>query len=85
MIQMVDATELSTSSGTPSTGAEAGVHGLAAAEQEIPVTDDAGATEAAVEPDFEKEKDYDAARAEHNARRGKSLVDKSVDTELAIH
>ncbi|GKB83027.1 hypothetical protein Tco_0949922 [Tanacetum coccineum] len=71
---MVDATELSTSSGTPSTverspldfsnedapppvtqGAEAGVHGPTAAEQEIPVTDDAEATEAAVEPDLEKE------------------------------
>ncbi|GJY44743.1 hypothetical protein Tco_0432956 [Tanacetum coccineum] len=37
------------------TGAEVGVHGLAAAKQEIPVTDDAGATEAAVEPDIEKE------------------------------
>ncbi|GKD44110.1 hypothetical protein Tco_1268755 [Tanacetum coccineum] len=36
-------------------GAEAGVHGPAAAEQEIPVTDDAGATEAAVEPDLKKE------------------------------
>ncbi|GJX69156.1 hypothetical protein Tco_0304883 [Tanacetum coccineum] len=36
-------------------GAEAGVHGPAAAEQEIPVTDDAGATEAAVAPDLEKE------------------------------
>ncbi|GJS91341.1 hypothetical protein Tco_0773977 [Tanacetum coccineum] len=74
VIQMVDATELSTSSGTPSTmerspldfsnedapppvtqGAEAGVHGPTAAEQEIPVTDDAEATEAAVEPDLEKE------------------------------
>ncbi|GKF18091.1 hypothetical protein Tco_0063009, partial [Tanacetum coccineum] len=38
---MVDATELSASSGTPSTGAKAGVHGLTAGEQEIPVTDDA--------------------------------------------
>ncbi|GJX28810.1 hypothetical protein Tco_0236889 [Tanacetum coccineum] len=75
VIQMVDATELSTSSGTPSTverspldfskkdappppltqGAKAGVHGPTAAEQEIPVTDHAGATEAAVAPDLEKE------------------------------
>ncbi|GJU33110.1 hypothetical protein Tco_1176699 [Tanacetum coccineum] len=74
VIQMVDATELSTSSGTPSTverspldfsnedapppltqGVDAGVHGPAAAEQEIPVTDDAGATEATVEPNLEKE------------------------------
>ncbi|GKB83388.1 hypothetical protein Tco_0950283 [Tanacetum coccineum] len=74
MIQIVDATKLSTSSGTPSTmerspldfsnedaplpltqGAEAGVHGPAMTEQEIPVTDDAGATKAAVEPDLEKE------------------------------
>ncbi|GKB77279.1 hypothetical protein Tco_0944174, partial [Tanacetum coccineum] len=37
-------------------GAEAGVYWHpAAAEQEIPVTDDAGATEAAVEPDLKKE------------------------------
>ncbi|GKB63006.1 hypothetical protein Tco_0919192 [Tanacetum coccineum] len=74
VIQMVDATELSTSSGTPSTverspldfsnedapppvtqGVDTGVHGSAAAEQEIPVTDDAGATEATVEPNLEKE------------------------------
>ncbi|GJR84149.1 hypothetical protein Tco_0154934 [Tanacetum coccineum] len=74
VIQMVDETELSTSSGTPSTverspldfsnedapppvtqGAEAGVHGPTAAEQEIPVTDDAEATEAVVDPDLEKE------------------------------
>ncbi|GKD16513.1 hypothetical protein Tco_1205671 [Tanacetum coccineum] len=34
---------------------DAGVHGPAAAEQEIPVTDDAGATEATVEPNLEKE------------------------------
>ncbi|GKB76937.1 hypothetical protein Tco_0943832 [Tanacetum coccineum] len=74
VIQMVDATELSTSLGIPSTverspldfsnedapppvtqGAEARVHGPIAVEQEIPVTDDAEATEAAVEPDLEKE------------------------------
>ncbi|GJR46588.1 hypothetical protein Tco_1314691, partial [Tanacetum coccineum] len=134
VIQMVDSTELSTSSGIPFTverspldfsnedapppvtqGAEAGVHEPTVAEQEIPVTDDAGATEAAVEPDLEKEvismgptikkrrrqrdageggsnatakelrKDHDAARAEHSARRGKSLADMNVDTELAIH
>ncbi|GKB15556.1 hypothetical protein Tco_0849479 [Tanacetum coccineum] len=77
-------------------GAEAEVHGPATAEQEIPVTDDAGATEAAVEPDLKKEggsnapakvlrKDHDAIRAEHSAREGKSLTDISVDTELAIH
>ncbi|GJR41339.1 hypothetical protein Tco_1217023 [Tanacetum coccineum] len=36
-------------------GAEAGVYGPTTAEQEIPVTDDAEATEAAVEPDLEKE------------------------------
>ncbi|GKE40200.1 hypothetical protein Tco_1463605, partial [Tanacetum coccineum] len=30
-------------------------------------------------------KDHDAARAEHSARRGKSLADMSVDTEPAIH
>ncbi|GKF46109.1 hypothetical protein Tco_0135911, partial [Tanacetum coccineum] len=39
----------------PTKGAVAGVYGPAAAEQEIPVTDDAGATEAAVAPDLEKE------------------------------
>ncbi|GKA87726.1 hypothetical protein Tco_0809490 [Tanacetum coccineum] len=74
VIQMVDATELFTSSGTPSTverspldfsnedvpppltqGVEAGVHIPAATEQEIPVTDDAWATEAVVEPDLKKE------------------------------
>ncbi|GKA96519.1 hypothetical protein Tco_0818614 [Tanacetum coccineum] len=71
---MVDATELSTSSGTPSTverspldfsnedvpppvtqGTKAGVHRPTAAEQEIPVTDDAEAKEADVEPDLKKE------------------------------
>ncbi|GJY00619.1 hypothetical protein Tco_0357637 [Tanacetum coccineum] len=50
VIQMVDATELSTSSGIPST-----VERPTAVEQEIPVTDDAEATEAAVDPDLEKE------------------------------
>ncbi|GJY70455.1 hypothetical protein Tco_0474158 [Tanacetum coccineum] len=69
VIQMVDVTELSTSSGTPSIverspldfsnedvpppvtqGAEADVHRLTMAEQEIPVTDDAEATEAAEPP-----------------------------------
>ncbi|GKA59096.1 hypothetical protein Tco_0758409 [Tanacetum coccineum] len=99
----------------PTKGVDAEVHGPTAAEQEIPVTDDAGATEATVEPNLEKEvismgptirkrrrqrdageegskapakvlrKDHDAARAEHNARRGKSLAEMSVDTELAIH
>ncbi|GJU52418.1 hypothetical protein Tco_1226132 [Tanacetum coccineum] len=77
VIQMVDATELSTSSWTPSTversplnfsnedapppltqGAKAVVHGLAVAKQEIPVTDDAGATEAVVEPNLKKEVIY---------------------------
>ncbi|GKD39210.1 hypothetical protein Tco_1259417 [Tanacetum coccineum] len=96
-------------------GAEAGVHRPTVGEQEIPVTDDAEATEASVEPNLEKEvisigptikkrrrrgdageggsnalakvlrKDHDAARAEHNARGGKSLTDMSVDTEPAIH
>ncbi|GJW85138.1 hypothetical protein Tco_0158283 [Tanacetum coccineum] len=74
VIQMVDAAELSTSSGTPSTverspldfsnedapppvtqGIDTGVHGSVAAEQEIPVTDDAGATEATVEPNLVQE------------------------------
>ncbi|GJW53371.1 hypothetical protein Tco_0097456 [Tanacetum coccineum] len=36
-------------------GADTGVYGPTAAGQEIPVTKDAGATEAAVEPDLEKE------------------------------
>ncbi|GJX68450.1 hypothetical protein Tco_0304177 [Tanacetum coccineum] len=112
VIQMVDATELSTSSGTPSTverspldfsnedapppvtqGAEAGVHGPTAGEQEIPVTDDAEATEAAGDageggynaPAKVLRKDHDAARAEHSARGGKSLADMSVDTEPVIH
>ncbi|GJT63995.1 hypothetical protein Tco_1015475 [Tanacetum coccineum] len=134
MIQMVDATELSTSSRTPSTverspldfsnedapplvtqGAKAGAHRPTVAEQEIPVIDDAEAMEAVVEPDLEREvismgptikkrrqqrdageggsnapakvlrKDHNAARAEYNARGGKSLADLSVDTEPAIH
>ncbi|GJR86048.1 hypothetical protein Tco_0210059 [Tanacetum coccineum] len=100
---------------TYSVGAEAGVHGPAATEQEIPITDDVGATEATIEPDLKKEvismgptiknrrrqrdageggsnaptkvlrKDHDVARAEHSARRGKSLADMNADTELAIH
>ncbi|GKD80409.1 hypothetical protein Tco_1343030 [Tanacetum coccineum] len=53
VVQMVDATELSTSLGTPSTVER--VHGPTAAEQEIPGTDDAEATEAVVEPDLERE------------------------------
>ncbi|GJU99416.1 hypothetical protein Tco_1328687 [Tanacetum coccineum] len=36
-------------------GIDTRVHGSAAAEQEIPVTDDSGATEATVEPNLEKE------------------------------
>ncbi|GKB93325.1 hypothetical protein Tco_0979462 [Tanacetum coccineum] len=36
-------------------GVDTGVHGSAMAEQEIPMTDDAGATEATVEPNLEKE------------------------------
>ncbi|GJV52252.1 hypothetical protein Tco_1447993 [Tanacetum coccineum] len=74
VIQMVDAAELSTSLGTPSTversplafsnedapppvtqGIDAGVHGSVTAEQEIPMTDDAGATEATVEPNLVQE------------------------------
>ncbi|GJS92219.1 gypsy type transposase [Tanacetum coccineum] len=74
VIQMVDATELSTSSGTPSTverspldvsnedaplpvtqGIDTGVHGSVAAEQEIPVTDDAGTTEVTVGPNLVQE------------------------------
>ncbi|GJS19834.1 hypothetical protein Tco_0448466 [Tanacetum coccineum] len=39
----------------PTKGVDAEVHGPTAAEQEIPVTDDAGATEATVEPNLEKE------------------------------
>ncbi|GJY27049.1 hypothetical protein Tco_0401775 [Tanacetum coccineum] len=69
-------------------GAEAGVHGPAVAEQEIPITDDAGGTEAAGgsnAPAMVLRKDHDAARAEYSARGGKSLADMSVDTELAIH
>ncbi|GKD24022.1 hypothetical protein Tco_1225725 [Tanacetum coccineum] len=115
VIQMVDETELSTSSGTPSTMERSPLYFSTAAEQEIPMTDDAGATEATVEPNLEKEvismgptirkrhrqrdageegskapakvlrKDHDAARAEHNTRRGKSLARISVDTGLAIH
>ncbi|GKE42690.1 hypothetical protein Tco_1469974, partial [Tanacetum coccineum] len=112
VIQMVDATELSTSSGTPSTverspldfsnedapplltqGVDAGVHGPAATKQEIPVKDDAGATEATRDAGEEGSKglakvlrkDHDAARAEHSARGGKSLAEMSVDTGLAIH
>ncbi|GJX52570.1 hypothetical protein Tco_0280939 [Tanacetum coccineum] len=77
LIQMVDAAELSTSSGTPSTverspldfsnedappppppvtqGIDTRVYGSVAAKQEIPVTDDAGATKATVEPNLVQE------------------------------
>ncbi|GJZ13831.1 hypothetical protein Tco_0549061 [Tanacetum coccineum] len=112
VIQMVDAAELSTSSGTPSTverspldfsnedapppvtqGIDTGVHGSVAAEQEIPMTDDAGATEATRDAGEEGpkapakvlRKDHDVARAEHSARGGKSLTGMSVDTGLALH
>ncbi|GJW74633.1 hypothetical protein Tco_0134003 [Tanacetum coccineum] len=55
-------------------GAEAGVYWHpAAAKQEIPVTDDTGATEAAVEPNLKKEHP-----------RGE-VAGGYVDTELAIH
>ncbi|GJU56356.1 hypothetical protein Tco_1230070 [Tanacetum coccineum] len=71
VIQMVDATELSTSSGTPSTmerrqQRDAGEGGSNAPAKVL-------------------RKDHDAAHAEHSARGGKSLADMSVDTELAIH
>ncbi|GJU11948.1 hypothetical protein Tco_1134344 [Tanacetum coccineum] len=71
---MVDATELSTFSGTPSTverspldfanedapppgtqGIDTRAHGLVAAEQGIPMTDDAGATEVTVGPNLAQE------------------------------
>ncbi|GKC52818.1 hypothetical protein Tco_1075563 [Tanacetum coccineum] len=76
VIQMVDAAELSTSSGTPSTverspldfsnedapptppvtqGIDTRVHGSVAAEQEIPMTDDAGTTKATVGPNLVQE------------------------------
>ncbi|GJY41834.1 hypothetical protein Tco_0429104 [Tanacetum coccineum] len=73
---------------------ELGVYGRRSrAEQEIPVIDDAEATEAARDageggsnaPAKVLRKDHDTARAEHNARGGKSLADMSIDTELAIH
>ncbi|GJS06576.1 hypothetical protein Tco_0363372 [Tanacetum coccineum] len=54
VIQMVDATELFTSSGTPSTVESWGLWS-GRDKQEIPVIDDAWATEAVVEPDIEKE------------------------------
>ncbi|GKB81841.1 hypothetical protein Tco_0948736 [Tanacetum coccineum] len=112
VIQMVDTTELSTSSGTPSIverspldfsnkdapllvtqGAEAGVHRPTMAEQEILVTDDVEATVAARDageggskaPAKVLRKDHHVDRAEHSARRGKSLADMSVGTEPAIH
>ncbi|GKD94584.1 hypothetical protein Tco_1374421, partial [Tanacetum coccineum] len=132
---MVDATELSTSSGTPSTverspldfsnedappppvtqGVDTRVQGSAVADQDVLVIDDAGAMGATVEPNLEKvvismrpaikkrrrqrdageegskalakvlRKDHDTARAEHSALEGKSLVEVSVVTGLAIH
>ncbi|GJX13139.1 hypothetical protein Tco_0204897 [Tanacetum coccineum] len=72
-------------------GAEVGVHRTTAAELEIPVIDDAEATErdagkgGSNAPAKVLRKDHDVARAEHNARRGKSLADMSVDTKPAIH
>ncbi|GJQ97168.1 hypothetical protein Tco_0008307 [Tanacetum coccineum] len=112
VIQMVDTTELSAYSGTPSIverspldfsnedapllvtqGAEAGVHRPTMAEQEILVTDDVEATVAARDageggskaPAKVLRKDHHVDRAEHSARRGKSLADMSVGTEPAIH
>ncbi|GKA00590.1 hypothetical protein Tco_0673140 [Tanacetum coccineum] len=107
VIQMVDATELSTSLGTPSTverspldfsnedapslltqGIDARVHGSAAAEQEIPVTDDAWATGGYCGTNLEKEVISMGMSFGRDAQRGcggKSLAEMSVDTELAIH
>ncbi|GJV39472.1 hypothetical protein Tco_1417912 [Tanacetum coccineum] len=73
VIQMVDATELSTSSGTPST-----------VERKRRLQRDAG-EEGSKGLAKVLRKDHDAARAEHNARGGKLLAEMSVDTELAIH
>ncbi|GJW10676.1 hypothetical protein Tco_1576503 [Tanacetum coccineum] len=76
-------------------GAKAGVHGPTAAEQEIPVTYDAEATEAVVEPDLEKEvismgPTIKKRRRQRDAGTSapawwKSLADMSVDTEPVIH
>ncbi|GJY59810.1 hypothetical protein Tco_0459702 [Tanacetum coccineum] len=70
---MVDATELSTSSGIPST-----------VERKRRRQRDAGEGGSNA-PAKVLRKYHDAARAEHSAREGKSLADMSVDTELAIH
>ncbi|GJT84764.1 hypothetical protein Tco_1066481 [Tanacetum coccineum] len=81
VIQMVDATELSTSSGTPSTLERSP---LDFSNEDAPPPRDAGEGGSNA-PAKVLRKDHDAARAEHNARGGKSLADMSVDTELAIH
>ncbi|GJS98179.1 hypothetical protein Tco_0819349 [Tanacetum coccineum] len=94
VIQMVDATELSTSSGTPSIGVDAGVHGPAAAEQEIPMTDDAGATEATVEPNLEKEvismgndhwKRHDESAGEEGSKAPAKVLWKDHDAARVKH
>ncbi|GJY28589.1 hypothetical protein Tco_0404356 [Tanacetum coccineum] len=80
VIQMVDVTELSTSSGTPSTVERSPLDFL---NEDAPPPLTQGA-EAGVHAKVLR-KDHDDARAEHSARKGKSLADMSVDTELAIH
>ncbi|GJX03592.1 hypothetical protein Tco_0189508 [Tanacetum coccineum] len=78
VIQMVDAIELSTSSGIPST--------VESAEQETPRRQQRDAGEGGSNaPAKVLRKYHDDARTEHSAREGKSLADMSVDTELAIH
>ncbi|GJW62389.1 hypothetical protein Tco_0111724, partial [Tanacetum coccineum] len=92
---MVDATELSASSRTPST-VERSPLDFSNEDAPPPVTQGAevgvhgptardageGGSNA---PAKVLRKGHDAAHAEHNARGGKSLADMSVDTEPAIH
>ncbi|GKB40170.1 hypothetical protein Tco_0885112 [Tanacetum coccineum] len=84
VIQMVDATKLSTSSGTPST-VERSLLDFSNEDVPPPVTQGDAGEGGSNAPTKVLRKDHDAARVKHNARGGKSLANMSVDTEPAIH
>ncbi|GJY47315.1 hypothetical protein Tco_0436378, partial [Tanacetum coccineum] len=86
VIQMVDATELSTSSGTPFTVERSP---LDFSNEDAPPPEKTRKRDTGEEgpkaPAKVLRKDHNVARAEHSARGGKSLAGISVDTGLAIH
>ncbi|GJT40047.1 hypothetical protein Tco_0939912 [Tanacetum coccineum] len=88
VIQMVDVTELSTSSGateaTVEPNLEKEVISMGPTIRKRRRQRDAG-EEGSKAPAKVLRKDHDAARAEHSARGGKSLAEMSVDTGLAIY